>query len=118
MSNLEEFYTSVGSNATEIIARLGGNPALIVKFLAMFRADTSFTELCTALDSNNTEASFRAAHKLKGVVATLGFQRLYEHASAVTEMLRAGDLASAQAARPALEKEYNQVLDALKAMEL
>lgn len=116
MTNLEEFYTSVGSNAEEIIRRLGGNPSLILRFLAMFRSDTSFGELCTALDNNDTDAAFRAAHKLKGVVATLGFQRLYDKASATTEMLRGGALAEAQKARPELEQEYKQVLMALESL--
>lgn len=118
MSNLENFYTSVGSDATEVIRRLGGNPDLIFKFLSMFRADSSFNELCTALDSGETEASFRAAHKLKGVSGTLGFQRLFDKSSAITELLRGGDLASAQVAKPELEKEYAQVLEALTGLNL
>ncbi len=118
MISLEEFYASVGSDATAVISRLGGNSGLIMRFLAMFRADTSYNELCTALDNDNTEAAFRAAHKLKGVVGTLGFQTLYDQASSVTEMLRGGDLASAKVARPELEKAYAQVLEALKDINL
>ena len=118
MISVEEFYATIGSDATQVIARLGGNSALILRFLGMFRADTSFEELCAALDSNNTEASFRAAHKLKGVSGTLGFQRLYDQASSMTEMLRGGDLASAQVARPELEMLYAQVLEALKGLNL
>ena len=118
MSELEQFYTSVGSDAAAVIGRLGGNPTLIMRFLAMFRADSSFSELCTALDNKDTEASFRAAHKLKGVAGTLGFQSLYNQASSVTEMLRGGDLASALAARAEIEKAYAQVLEALKTLNL
>lgn len=118
MSKLEEFYTSVGSDATEVIRRLGGNPDLILRFLAMFRADSSFKELCTALDAGETEASFRAAHKLKGVSGTLGFQHLFDKASSMTEQLRGGDLASAQAAKPELEQEYALVLAALTGLNL
>ena len=118
MNNLEEFYTSVGADSAEVIRRLGGNPTLILRFLAMFREDSSFKELCAAFDSNNTEAAFRAAHKLKGVSGTLGFQRLFDKASAVTELLRAGNLTEALVARPTLEKEYALVLEALKSIDL
>ncbi len=118
MSNLEEFYASIGSDATEVIRRLGGNPTLIFRFLPMFLSDTSYNELCTALDSNNTEAAFRAAHKLKGVSGTLGFQKLFELASSVTELLRGGALKEAQAAKPALDLEYEKVLEGLKGLNL
>ena len=118
MNKIEEFYTSVGSDPAKVISRLGGNSDLILRFLAMFRADTSFKELCTALDNNETEAAFRAAHKLKGVSGTLGFQKLYDQASSITELLRGGDLSSAQVARPELEQTYEQVLEALKTLNL
>ncbi len=114
MNNLEQFYASVGSNASEIIKRLGGDSSLVIRFLSKFQADGSFDQLCSALDSGETETAFRMAHTLKGLSANLGLQTLYEQASNVTELLRAGNLEDAKAALPALEQVYNKVLDGLK----
>ncbi len=116
MSTLEDFYASVGADATSVISRLGGNSVFVLRFLSMFKSDSSFKELCSALDKEDTQTAFRAAHTLKGVCATLGLQRLFEQASAVTELLRGGSLAEAKLAMPALEQEYKQVLEALKSL--
>ena len=42
MNNLDEFYASVGSTASEVVGRLGGSPALVVRFLGKFSADGSY----------------------------------------------------------------------------
>ncbi len=113
MDNLELFYTSVGGNAAEIIARLGGKPELVKRFLMKFKEDDSYSKLCAALNNGDTESAFRAAHTLKGICANLGLQRLFEQSSTVTEFLRSGDSEKAKDALPALKREYERVLLAL-----
>ncbi len=111
--NIEQFYASIGSDATEVIRRLGGSPALVERFLMKFRKDGSFSELNTALAAGDTDVAFRAAHTLKGVCATLGLGRLLAQASSVTELLRDGNLEDAKQAFPALASEYELVIKAL-----
>ncbi len=103
---LERFYLAVGGNAADSIARLGGNEAMLRKFLKKFLADNSFTELEKALDEDDTQTAFRMAHTLKGVAANLGLQRLFETAVTVTEFLRAGNIKDGKLAMPALRREY------------
>ena len=114
MSNLREFFASVGSDADDVIMRLGGNPDLVVRFVTKFLSDGSFSSLKSSLDAGDRDTAFRAAHTLKGVSGTLGFQRLYEKATSVTELLRGGDVDAAKTALPALETEYCLVMEALK----
>lgn len=114
MENLEEFFTSVGSSADDIINRFGGSDALVKRFLGKFPNDSSFSLLENSLQNSDTETAFRAAHTLKGVCANLGIQTLYENASEVTEYLRGGDLENAKKAFPALSNEYASVLSKLK----
>ena len=114
MQNLEQFYKSVGANADEIIARLGGNASLVERFLGKFPSDKSFQELQTALENDETETAFRAAHTMKGICANLGLQTLFDKSSAITELLRGSDLESAKKDFPALEEEYNRTLEELK----
>ena len=53
-----------------------------------FPEDKSFETLCREMEDGNREEAFRAAHTLKGVCANLGFTRLMESASLLTEELR------------------------------
>ena len=115
MLTLEQFYTSVGSDAKDVIARLGGSPALVMRFLAKFPADKSLDDLKSALDRGDGGTAFRAAHTMKGVCATLGLQSLCTKSSEITEMLRnGGDIEPAKLALPALEAEYEKVMSGLK----
>ena len=117
MNNLEQFYVINGTNAADVVARLGGDPSLVIRFLMKFPNDGSFNQLCAALESGDNEIAFRAAHTLKGTCANLGLQRLYVQASAMTEMLRGGGgIDEARAALAALEQEYRQVLAALETL--
>ena len=59
----------------------------------------------------------RAAHTLKGVCQNLGFDALYVPSSALTEALRGGSLDGADELFPPVEKEYQRVVEALKALE-
>ncbi|UKI38244.1 MAG: Hpt domain-containing protein [Clostridiales bacterium] len=51
-------------------------------------SDESFRTLRTALEKDDAESAFYAAHTLKGICSNLGFDRLFDKSSAVTEMLR------------------------------
>lgn len=117
MQDLENFYTSVDSCANDIIGRLGGNAALVKRFLAKFPSDGSYNELQSALASDDTATAFRAAHTLKGLCANLGINSLYKRSSEITEMLRAGDIISAKDALPSLDSEYKRVLSELSKLE-
>lgn len=116
MNSLEQFYKAAGSDAVEVVSRLGGSPALVMRFLMKFPTDGSFHQLCTALENGEAEIAFRAAHTLKGTCANLGLQRLYTQASAMTELLRGGAMDEAKAALPTLEQEYLQVLEGLETL--
>ncbi len=114
MSNLQEFYKQVGGDANEILSRLGGSQAFLEKFLNKFLSDDSFNQLVSALNDNDVQTSFRCAHTLKGVAANLGLQFLFEKASAVTELLRAGNLDEGKKALPSLQAEYNRTCELIK----
>lgn len=58
--------------------------------------------------------SFRAAHTLKGVCVNLGFDKLYEASSKLTEQLRAGKLEGCDEMFKDVEKEYEMTISVLK----
>ena len=62
--------------------------SLIKRFIIKFLDDSSYSELCDALQKGQRDEAFRAAHTLKGVCANLGFGRLLSSSSRLTELLR------------------------------
>ena len=80
---IEECYQEMGGDYADVSTRLP-SPTLIHRFVLKFLEDKSYAALCDAMESGSREASFRAAHTLKGVCANLGFTRLLESASALT----------------------------------
>lgn len=84
---LEAFYAKIGGNSADVLRRLPSE-AMVRKFIGKYPSDTSWGSLESAINSQDWEAAFRAAHTLKGVAQNLGFQRLYLSSTALTEALR------------------------------
>ncbi len=110
MIKLDDFYSRSGGNSADILMRLGGNEALVMRLLSRFPDDGSFRSLEDALEKGDREVSFRAAHTLKGVAANLGLENIREKASEITEKLRDGDVTAARALMPDLKEAYEAVL--------
>ena len=87
---------------------------IIKKFAIKFLDDSSFQNLKDALAGKNLDDSFRAAHTLKGVCVNLGFDKLYEASSKLTEQLRAGKLEGCDEMFKDVEKEYEMTISVLK----
>ena len=111
-----ECYTQMGADYDEVLNRLYSEE-MIHRFALLFLKDDSFQNLKTQLAAQNVKEAFRAAHTLKGVCQNLGFAALYVPSSALTEALRGGSLDGADELFPPVEKEYQRVVEALKALE-
>ena len=77
-----------GANTEEGLARCFGNEALYLKLVSAVPAEGSFQALKEAVDANDLQKGFEAAHALKGVLGNLSLTPLYEKASEITELLR------------------------------
>ena len=113
---LEECYTAMGANYQDVLKRFYKSD-MIRRFVKMFLQDDSFRLLTDAMAKQDVKEAFRAAHTLKGVCQNLGFDALYVPSSALTEALRGGSLDGADELFPPVEKEYQRVVEALKALE-
>lgn len=108
---LEQVYAAIGGDYKGVMERLP-SADFVRRFALKFLQDDSFPNLKKALPT-----AFRAAHTLKGVCQNLGFDALYAPSSALTEALRGGSLDGADELFPPVEKEYQRVVEALKALE-
>ena len=84
---LSECYEAFGGNYEAVKQRIA-NDATIQKFLLMFLKEPRYGNLCEALEKDDYESAFRAAHSLKGISQNLSFQKLEVSSSALTEHLR------------------------------
>lgn len=72
-----EFYESIGASYDNVLVRFGSEK-MITKFAKRFADDTTFQDMCKALEEKNAKEAFRMAHTLKGICSNLGFDELYK----------------------------------------
>lgn len=110
----KDYLKAAGVDYEGALSRFMGNESLLTRFLKKFLDDPNFLNLQSALDSNNVEEAFRAAHTLKGVAGNLSLSALYDQAVNISELLRNGDLEGAKAVMPAVQEAYRKITEALK----
>lgn len=110
---IRECYELMESDFDGVLRRLG-NENIIARVAVKFLNDNSINELKSALSDGRSEDAFRAAHTLKGVCVNLGFDRLYECSSELTELLRDGSMDGADTLLSRVEESYALTSDALK----
>ena len=115
--SLEEFYESISGDLADVRGHLLTDER-VTKFVKMFFDDPVNSQLCGAMENDDFEAAFRAAHTLKGLAVGMGFTALYDASYALTEALRPDDSGAPSdpgQVRPLFDKteeEYNKVLEA------
>lgn len=115
---LKECYDAFGGSYESIKERISKDE-IIKKFVIKFLSESSFEYLCKELEEKNYEEAFRAAHSLKGVCASLSFQRLLTSVSSLTELLRNSEQKeiNEEECEKQLElvrKDYNEVIEAIR----
>ena len=88
---LEECYSRIGGDYRDVLRRLDREER-VVRFLSRFPEEESYPKLCAALEAENPEEAFRAAHSLKGICMNLGLTPLFHSTDALTEELRGGKM--------------------------
>ena len=112
---LEEMYLKLGGDYGDVRLRIPSE-ALIRRFAVKFLSDTTFADLVEAVEAQDWEKAFRAAHTMKGVALTLGFGTLCRTASDLTEALRSREPLKDTALLEAVKTAYAEAIDAIKAI--
>lgn len=118
---LKECYDAFGGSYEAIKERISDD-AIIKKFVVKFLSEPSYANLCQALECEDYEEAFRAAHSLKGVSVNLGFQRLSNSSGVLTEYLRGKEKQQIDKMKwkelfESLSEDYKKVVDAIKSLE-
>jgi len=113
---LQECFTALGGDYEEVKRRLRSE-RLVEKFTLKFLADPSYGALTAAMDAQNYEEAFRAAHTIKGVAQNLSFTSLYQSSSALSEALRYGFSPSAVDLAKQVAEDYEKTIAAIRAYQ-
>ena len=104
---VKECYELADADYNDVMNRLGSE-ALVKRFAVKFLQDRSYQELTEAMEAQDAERAFRAVHTLKGVCANLGFKRLQEVSSELTEKLRGRELEGGEPLYEAVKRQYGR----------
>ena len=69
------------------------------------------------MKDDKLEDAFRAVHTLKGVAINLGFTKLYEVSSTLTEALRHKEYDNTQAMLEDIKEEYKHTIDMINELD-
>ena len=88
MGEFREIFEVYGADYNSTMARFMGKEAMYLKFLDMLFKDDNLEKLGEALEKQDYEEAFSAAHTLKGVVGNMGLTPLFNAVCAIVESLR------------------------------
>ena len=115
---LKEMYSSIGSDLDDVLKRLR-KPELVARLVKKYDASNSkhIDALESAIAEKRYDDVFDPAHAVKGVAMNLGFARLADSATELTEAARAGDFSNVDAQFAQVKKDHAEVIEALNNLD-
>ena len=110
MRNLRDFYEKSGVDYDALVQRMMGKEALVEKYLGIFIADTTYSELERAMDLQDYEAVGFKAHTLKGIALNLNFEKLGTLCTSIVSSVRSGDTAELEPQFEQVKAEYTCII--------
>ena len=96
------------------VQRFSGNEKLYLKYLKAFTKEPTMAELNNAIDTQNWDDAFMAAHALKGLAGNMGFVPLFHAVGELVLLLRAHKTDQIASIRSQISLAYNDVINTLK----
>ena len=88
-----EKLKNYGANVEEGLERCMNNEAFYLRMVDMAIGNDGFDKLAAAVEKGEVPQIFEAAHALKGMLGNLALTPLFQPASEMTELARAGTAA-------------------------
>lgn len=88
MGNFKSVFEAYGGDYDVTMSRFMGKETLYMKILGMMFQDENLKKLGTAIEENDLDAAFEAAHTLKGVAGNLGLAPFYDSVCRIVEPIR------------------------------
>lgn len=113
---IQEMYAAIDSNYEKVLSRLMKD-TLIIRLVKKYLDDTNYEKLSENIGKKNYEDAFTAAHTLKGITSNLGFDKLAESSSAITEALRASEYGQLDEMLAKVKADHEEVVASIKALD-
>ncbi len=113
---LQECYAAMGGDYEGVFGRLRSE-RMVQKFVLKFLNDPSYDNLLKAMEEENYQEAFRAAHTIKGVCQNLDFTKLYESSHELCELLRNGSKPDSDEPLERVKADYDLTVSAIKDFE-
>lgn len=115
--DVKAFYALIGESYDDVVTRLRYEEC-VVKYLRMFIDDPSFGEIVSGFEKSDCAKAFRGVHTLKGIAGNMGFKKLAQLASDLTEDLRPGSFTEQSGALfETLKIQYEAVVGAARKLD-
>jgi chemotaxis protein histidine kinase CheA len=115
--SIQDFYGLIEADYEGVKERLLKDER-IEKYVLKFAATTDYDDLKKAIDREDYEEAFRAAHTIKGLCLNLGFTKLQQCSSELSEALRGGKpMVSIDGMLADVKTEYAKITDAVNALK-
>jgi HPt (histidine-containing phosphotransfer) domain-containing protein len=108
-----EILMDAGVDLAGVMRRMADSEATLNSCLKSFLQDPNMDEMKQAIHNQAWKEAFAAAHTLKGIFGNMGFISLSKSASAVVELLRAGNTADLQEPLRQVQLGYDAMTDAI-----
>lgn len=109
-------YIEQGIDIDSALHRFLNKEDVYILFLKKFLADSSYQELISALEENDIEQAFMAAHTLKGVAGNLAMTQLYDAVYPLVEKLRHSDTDHLEDYIQPVSDSYQQLTTFIRAL--
>ncbi len=96
------------------ILRFSNKEDRYVKYLKLFKCDTSFLDLKQAVGLGDSMSAFESCHTLKGIVGNLGFNKMYKVVYNACESLRKGKLDGVDEMIDEISENYAQIIKVIE----
>lgn len=98
-----------GVNLQSALDRFMNNEKMLERYFDKFLNEKTYAELLKAIDEDDRETAQRAAHSLKSVCGTLGFEAMSRLVIDQEAKMRAGDWDGAVAMLPDIKNAYQSI---------
>lgn len=112
--SLKTRLTEAGVNLASAMQRFMNNEKMVEKYLNRFLTEKSYQELVEALNNHDVELAARAAHTLKSVCGTLGFEKMQEQVVSLESDIKNDNWEAAVQMMPEIESEFKRLCAAIK----
>lgn len=118
MSNFYKKLSNAGVIISDLIENIGGdNTEVIDRIFHIFLEDNNMVKLRKCIENKQYKDAFKYSHTLKGVLASLALQDLYEKCQIVVEKLRNNNYENIEMDFKEFDDEYEKtrekILEAL-----